>query len=133
MENLTRPSTHLRIGCWNIQGLLSKSHDKTNDECFLDAIKDNDIVGLTETHTVEGGTLPPAIGDFETHYFHRPKHTKAPHGSGGIAILLKPDMRKGIKIFPATHNDYIWLSLDPKHFGTKQTVYVCIAYIPPPP
>ena len=70
MEPLSTSSSYLRIGCWNVQGLQSKSQDKTIDVELLNAIDECTIVGLTETHTVEGGPMPQAIGNFEAHYFH---------------------------------------------------------------
>lgn len=125
-------NNHIRIGCWNIQGLYSKTVDKTLDEGFLNNIVGTDIVALVETHTVEGQNNIKAIAGYETKYFNRPKHTKAPHGSGGIAILFKPQLREGLKFFPARNNDYIWIKLDKTFFNRNHDIYICAAYIPPP-
>jgi len=122
---------YFKIGSWNIQGLSSKNHDKCTDATFLSQLEDYDIVGLTETHTVEGKTQERPIGDYSTHYFHRPKHHKAPHGSGGIIVLIKPHLRKAIKLFPSKNKDYVWLHIDKTTLGLKQNLYICMAYIPP--
>jgi exonuclease III len=108
MRPLSDPP-YLRIGSWNVQGLYSKSSDIRNDPSFISEIAKCDIVGLTETHTVEGDPQNPIPG-FETVYFSRPKHTKAPHGSGGLAVLVKPHLRKGIKYLPSKNNDYLWMT-----------------------
>jgi len=122
----------IKIGCWNIQGLISKDNDKTKDQYFQSEIRNFDILALVETHVVEGqGNIPSVIG-YETHFFNRNKHAKARHGSGGIAILVKPQLRKGIKFLPLAHKDYIWIKLDKTFFGREQDVYLCAAYVPPP-
>ena len=117
---------------WNIQGLRSKSHDKTRDPYFKQEIKNFDVVGLLETHTVEGQDPEIPIAGFETFYIHQPKHKNAPHGSGGIAILIKPHLRKGIKLFPSKTKDYVWLQLDKASLGLRKSLFICFAYIPPP-
>lgn len=121
---------HVRIGCWNIQGLQSKNNDKTLENDFLAEIRNVDIVALVETHLI-GGQDNLVIAGFETRCFNRPKHSKAPHGSGGIAILFKPDLKKGLKFFPSPRNDYIWIKLDKNTLGYCKDIYLCAAYIPP--
>ena len=128
-----QPPTHsnLKIGCWNIQGLSSKSHNKIHDPTFLREIEGYDILGLVEIHTVQGENTTASIAGYETHYLSRPKHLKAKHGSEGITILLKPNLRQGIKFTHAQNNDFVWLELDPHFFGLKQTIFICYAYDPP--
>lgn len=128
---VTKDKNCVKIGCWNIQGMRSKHEDKATNELFLDTVKDFDIVGLLESHTVEGQDDDINIENFESHCFHRPKHIKATHGSGGIILLIKTGLRKGIQILPTNNKDYIWLILDKAYFGLNQTLHICIAYIPP--
>lgn len=125
-------NNYIKIGTWNIQGLVTNDMEKCTDTSFLDAIANFDILGLLETHTVEGLHDNLQIPGYNTHCFHRPKHNRARHGSGGITVLLKGGIEKGIKFLPATNKDYIWLELDHIFFGLNQTTYLCIAYIPPP-
>ena len=132
VNNLLDNKACLKLGCWNVKGLISKEHDKTDDILFLNELKDYDIIGLTETHTVQGKNNETPIAGYETCYFHRPKNVRAPHGSGGINVLIKPNLRKAVKLFPSQNNDYVWLHLDKNLLGLKQKLYICIAYIPPP-
>ena len=122
----------LKIGCWNVQGLLNKNIDKTKDQSFLSAIEGFDILGLVETHTVTGQHDDIHIAGYDTQLFHRPKHKKAPHGSGGIAILLKQSIKKGIKLSKSNNNDYVWLTLSKHFFGFAEDLHICMAYVPPP-
>jgi len=121
----------IKLGCWNIQGLYSKSADKTIDDDFLHEINGIDILALVETHVVEGQSDVPEIPGYATKYFNRPKHSKAKHGSGGIAILYNPDLKDGLKFYPSKGNDYIWIKLDKNFYNQSEHIYICAAYIPP--
>ena len=105
-------SEHITIGCWNIQGLVNNTHDKSVDETFLNAISDIDVVALVETHLVEGQGNIPVIADFDTKYFNRPKHHRAAHGSGGIGILSKPHVTQGLKFIPSKDNNQVWVKFE---------------------
>jgi exonuclease III len=129
--NTVKQTKFIKVGCWNVQGLLSKDVDKTKEELFTKEIENFDIIGLLETHIVEGQSNIPSINGYDTKYFNRPKHTRATHGSGGIAILIKPHLRPGIKFIPSPNNDYVWVELNRKFFNTQQNIYLCVAYVPP--
>lgn len=122
---------YIKIGCWNIQGIVSNDADKTRDPLFLKEIEGFDIIGLTETHTVEGQHDNIKIEGYHTICFHRPKHFKAKHGSGGITILVKHTLRSGVKMYPSKNKDYVWLKLGKSYFNLNQDIHLCVAYIPP--
>ena len=100
-----------------MQGLHTKSEDKPTNEEFIKEISNIDIVGIVETHLVEGQSSVRAIEGFDTKYFNRPKHNKARHGSGGIAILAKPHLTEGLKYFPSKNNDYVWIKMEKSFFN----------------
>lgn len=130
-QNKIVKQTRMSVGCWNVQGLFPSDDYKTYNHLFLKEIGELDLVGLVETHTIEGQNYEPIEG-FDTKYFHRPKHNRARSGSGGIAILAKPHIVKGLKYFPSKENNYIWIKLDKYYFTLQQDIYLCVAYIPPP-
>jgi len=126
----TLPS--LKIGSWNIQGLLTKDFDKRSDSTFMQEIKGYDIVGLIETHTTQNSHTDLQIDGYNTYCFSRPKHIRAKHGSGGIMILINPNIKKGTKIIKnSNRNDYVWLKLEKSFFELQEDIYLCIAYVPP--
>ena len=45
---------YLTVGCWNIQGLRTNDGHKKVIDHFLNEINKLDIIGLVETHTIEG-------------------------------------------------------------------------------
>ena len=128
---ITSVESFIKIGCWNVQGLFSKDVDKTKEDMFIRELENFDVIGLVETHVVEGQSRISSINGYETKYFNRAKHRKATQGSGGIAILLKPELKKGLKFFPSKNNDYVWAKLDKNFFHTQNDIYLCVAYVPP--
>nr|WPH61295.1 reverse transcriptase [Somniosus microcephalus] len=120
------------ISCWNIQGLRSSTFGmKSTDPEFLKAIKDIDIIVLTETWCQK---------DVPTHcppMYHEiivpsVKNTKTRKGrtSGGILVWYKGELDKHIS--PVKQGkSHVWLKLD-KNIGiAKKDVYLCAIYIPP--
>jgi exonuclease III len=120
----------LRVTCWNVNGLYKRSQDycKLEDESFKDAVNSYDIIGLVETHTGPDDDI--SLEGFSTSQINRPKNKKANKFSGGLAILIKNDIKKGTRIIQAGMSS-IWLKLDKHFFGHPKDIYVCIAYLPP--
>ena len=60
----------------------------------------------------------------------RPKKKKLGRHSGGITILVKSHLRKGIKV---AHNSegLLWFCLSKSFFNLKNDLYICATYIPP--
>ena len=49
---------------------------------------------------------------------------------GGIAILVKRNIRAGVKFMPQISSEYQWFKLD-KDFGLRKNLYVCFIYHSP--
>ena len=77
----------IRISAWNINGLISKDHDKTKDPTFISLVNENDIVILTETKCQSNQTIY-IPGYYSFHLYRRALET-AKTESGGIIILCK--------------------------------------------
>ena len=60
---------NLSICCWNIDGLVTKDHNKLCDKAFLKKICDYDIIGLVETHCVE--SLKSPLPTHKIYHNHR--------------------------------------------------------------
>ena len=50
---------------------------------------------------------------------------------GGISILLKQEIRKGIKVIEASHSEYLWLKLDKAFFNLDADIYIATVYVSP--
>ncbi|CAG2245367.1 unnamed protein product [Mytilus edulis] len=113
---------------WNIGGLISKHHDKITDPLFLQEIRNYDVVLLTETHVGYNTTVN--IEGFNYYPICRPQSTNSRY-YGGLGILVKYEVRKGIKILTNTCKDYQWLQFDKHYFNLNTDIFLCLAYIIP--
>ena len=120
----------LKITCWNVNGLYRKSSDycKLEDEGFLDSVLGYDIIGLVETHAAPEDNI--SLEGYHTFQVNRPKHKRAHKLSGGLAVLIKKDIKKGITL-ARSGMFAIWLKVDRLFSGYKSDIYICITYLPP--
>ena len=113
---------YLQFQPFNVEGVVNK----IKDHDFLDRIKQYDFITLGETW-VSGNISVDTEGH---HCFNksRKKAKKAKRYSGGISVLVKKSLRKGVKFFSKS-NRFVWWKLD-KHFFNPD-IFVCSVYIPP--
>ena len=52
-------------------------------------------------------------------------------GSGGVCIVFKSHLNRGISKLGSRNKDIIWVKLDKSFFQLTEDVYLCNAYIPP--
>jgi hypothetical protein len=50
---------------------------------------------------------------------------------GGLGILIKKDIRKGIQFLEDGNSEYQWLKLDKSFFQLKKDIYLCTLYLVP--
>lgn len=82
----------LKFCSWNIEGVTKKLSDNN----FLRDIKEYDFVTLVETWLPHD--LKLEIDGFYSFSKTRNKHSKAKRHSGRISLLVKTELRQGIKI-----------------------------------
>lgn len=117
---------NLSISSWNINGL----GDKCRDDFFLSCIK-YDINILLETW--KGADSDLNIPDFKVIQKCRKKQRRSKRFSGGVIILYKSKLHKGIYELQdvTTSKNRIWLKLDKVYFGLQKDLFICASYIPP--
>ena len=93
----------LKMGFWNIGGLVSKNINKLEDDLFLAEIQQHDVICLAETHI--GNDQKIAVEGYHCYTVCRPKSKNNRH-FGGLAILTKKDIKQFVSILPNTHKDY---------------------------
>ena len=84
----------LHVSCWNINGFKHKGVSKYSDPNFINEINKNDIVCLLETHCSLDDSI--ILQDFNAVHLIRPKSNKSNKRSGGISVLVKSNIRKGV-------------------------------------
>ena len=109
----------LKISCWNINGLFRKSlnYSKLDDASFLGSVLGYDILGLVETHAGPEDNI--GLDNYHTYQVNRPKSNKAQKFSGGLAILIKNDIKLGVSL-EKSGEFAIWIKLKSSYFGLNQ-------------
>jgi exonuclease III len=117
----------LQVSHWNVNGLQSKSiGPKLEDPTFVKLISENEIVLLTETHA----TLPNSISipGYFTYQINRPKHKNARKGSGGIAILVRNNLRNMVSFIKSKICSMAWVKLKKVFVGHHEDLYIGAVY-----
>jgi hypothetical protein len=114
----------LKLAAWNIHGIGKKLED---DE-FVNRLNEFQICFLLETWCTKQFSLPNKYV-----YCKNAVEKNCNAGgrySGGIAIIIDEQIRKGVKIFK--ESDYgVWIKLDKHYFNIEQNVYMYALYLPP--
>ena len=102
--NPNRP-TDIKLLSFNVENLMPKLEEPS----FIDLINAHDICLFYETwNKVDEKIGIPDYWDFSQ---VRPKYKKIGRYSGGITVMVKDDLRSGIKVVHNTEG-FIWLKLD---------------------
>ena len=115
---------NLRMLSFNVEGLDSLLLDPS----FMELINRHDICILTETMKKDDSKLNSE--NFWDFSLVRTKEKGPGRYSGGVTILLKSHLRKGIKIAHSSEG-FVWLKLPKDFFHSSSDLYICGAYIPP--
>ena len=115
----------LKFCSWNTEGVTKK----VTDDNFIRDIKNYDFVSLVETWLIHDLNLE--VDGFYSFSKSRIKHAKAKRCSGVISVLVKSDLRKGIKSLNSSHEEFLWWKLDKNFFKLDDDIYVCSMYLPP--
>ena len=115
----------MKFLCYNIEGLSGK----LNNEEFLSNIVKYDFITLVETWLPDGKNIN--IPGFYSFTKGRRKHKNAKRHSGGITILVRKGIRKGVKFLSSSSTRFVWCKLDKQFFSLDHDIYVCSTYIPP--
>ena len=120
----------LEILHWNCSGLnVHSDQSMLYDDDLISLVINHDIVLLSETHCRADDKVD--IKGYNCFQSNR-NVTKANNRNyGGIAILYKQELKKGIKFLENKSVDYVWIKLCKSFFGFESDYYLCYAYIPP--
>ena len=113
----------LKLLSFNVEGLTSELEDPS----FVNLLYQHDICLLNETWKSDESKIElPGLWDFS---LVRPKTKKAGRHSGGVTVLCKEGIRKGVKV--SHHSEgFIWLKLDQVFFNLDNPLFICASYIP---
>jgi len=118
---------------WNIDGVKYKignaSYSKLDDDENINELSQHDILLFVETHSSHKDQLD--MDGYRAVKNVRPKSKTSNKFYGGLAILTKHSIRKGIKYLPITSTEFMWIKLDQTFFNIEKDLYICLAYCNP--
>jgi hypothetical protein len=123
----------ISLACWNIDGVHERIGDsrvsKLEYPDIIDDLKQHDIICLTETHCKESDEL--YLPGYTCYLHNRQKAKKAWRASGGLAVFMKPKLKKGIKFVDKSCSEILWLCLNKEFFHHDCDIYIALVYISP--
>ncbi|CAG2219500.1 unnamed protein product [Mytilus edulis] len=125
-----RTVTSLKMCFLNLGGLMNKEGNKTDDPLFLNKIDKYDLAFFAETHIGYESNIH-RIGPFNCYNVCRPKTRANNRFFGGLAVLVKKNIKPYVKILKNTCTDIMWIKLEKDFFGFQKDLYMCVVYNPP--
>ena len=120
--------SRLTIGHLNINGIKSKVRNKLEDPILQNKINLCHIMCLSETHATQGDTF--SVENYSAHSLVRKKHKRARKGSGGLLILIKKAITKGVHVEHINSN-FVWVTLNKRFFQLSSDIHVAFVYASP--
>ena len=122
----------IQISCWNINGFRSTIiGDKLSDKSFLEAVKNDDVIALVETHNTDKNDTLSIPGYKRIKVKNRPKTNKSNKNGGGLAYFAKPNISKYVTPINNTNQDTIWIKIKKDILDKQHDTYVGTVYLPP--
>ncbi len=124
----------LKIGSWNIQGVYQKINglkiNKLEDPEFLTILNSHDILCVQETHCGQNDTPTDHISDFCSIPHCRKKSSNNRY-FGGMLLLIRKNIRKGVKICFDKDPEILGINLSKTFFGLDEDIQTWFTYAPP--
>ena len=128
------PYSFINIGVWNIHGLFLKVNNiklsKLDDEEVQKRIRSFDIFCFQETQCGSNEATATKVPGYRMFPFQRKMSANNRH-FGGSLLLIKNQLREGVKILESHNADKIWVKLLKSFFNLKKDLYFCFSYTPP--
>ena len=98
----------------NVNGIKTKTFNKFEYDAFLRQIKGYYVIGLVETH-LQDSILSP-INKYKIYHYHRLQDVNAKRNFGGITILNKDAISKGVTVLKSRNSNYQLVKFDKHYF-----------------
>ena len=122
----------LKICSWHIQGIHSRElGHKLDDTEVKNILTKYDIICLVETHCSVETSIE--LKGYTSITVCRPLYRMAKKSSGGIAVLFRNELVKGVSVIKSKSLpfDMVWLKLCHRFFNRHKDVYIGITYMSP--
>ncbi len=116
----------LSLASQNIQGGFG---NKIQIDDVYNFINSNDITCFQETWLLASTCLTlPGYSIFRS---DRAKSKRKNCGSGGVVVVYKTSLSKGVQKISSENDDIVWVKLNKNFFGLSRDIYLCNCYVPP--
>ena len=119
---------------WNVEGLFVDINKtklcKLYDPAVIERVSSFDILALQEIQCGPSETQGLSVHGFCMLPFHR-KMSANKRYFGGMMILIRKSLRKGIKIVDNFNSDKVWIKLDKMFFNFDKDLYINFTYASP--
>ena len=132
---MERPVNFLNVGTWNIHGLFTYVNKvklcKLSDPEFQKRLRTFDVLALQEIQCGPNEIDARFTHGFRAMPFFR-KKSKNNRFFGGTLLLVKNEIRNGIKVIDNLNGDKVWSKISKEFFNFERDLFLCFAYISPP-
>lgn len=126
-------SNNISIGFWNIDGLYETTSNlrscKLGYSHIEKLLRKFDIIGLVETHC--GHDEKIAFDGYKIFSNCRKKNRVNNRFYGGISVLVRNNIHRGVKFIESSTSEIQWLKLSKSYFNLDEDIYLGIVYIAP--
>ena len=123
-----------KVGCWNIHGAYYNVNgykvNKLEDPTFLEVLRTHDILCLQETQCGQNDLMSCHLQDFKS-IPHCRKISSNNRYFGGMMLLIRKTIRRGVKIIPSDNPDILGILLLKDFFGLTEDISIWFVYAPP--
>ena len=124
MKN-SKVSKQLSISSWNVNGLIKRLNGtrqcKLDEPLFCEKLF-SDIIFLSETHLSNSDSI--AYKGYK--YYANCRSDGPSRLRGGLGVLIRQSLVKGITIVDKSSSESIWLKLSRTFFGFRKDIYLCL-------
>ncbi len=124
----------IKIGTWNIEGAYFKVNsyftNKLRDPVFESKIQAHDILCVQETHCGPRDIPSQHLTQFNSIPHCRKKSANNRH-FGGMLLLIRKTIRKGVKVTFTEDQDILGITLKKEFFNLSEDLKIWFVYAPP--
>ena len=124
----------IRIGSWNMHGIYDTINkfqlNKLESPSFLNILKAHDILCLQETHVGQNDMPVEHLTDFKAIPHCRAISSNGRY-YGGMMLLVRKNIRPGVKITNTDNRDILGVTLKQDFFGLTRDRTIWFTYAPP--
>ncbi len=128
---------NLKILTWNIRCIsttnaLGQKSLKTKVQEIYHKFVSHDIVCLQETWCTDDEARSLEDENFKVLFSNRKyRDPNAKRISGGVIVMVKKHIWKGVKKMLSSSDDVLWIKLDKNFFKSDRDIFLACSYLPP--